>query len=174
MVLAIAVLIIVAVGYFAILHFKRSTPVGTPQVGTLTSIDGLEVVNTKAAHNAKGDYVISGEIVNNTEVERPAWLVVAEVFDGKGMLLGRARMLNGIELYTQRDYEILAKRGTNVQELKARNLQEQRSKLSPKGTVHFEITILEPPTGGVKFSANLQPFDPVQLFKEIIAEQKQP
>ena len=174
MMLAIAVLIIAAIGYFAIMRFKASEPGMSQPVSTLTSIDGLQVVNTSAAHNAKGDYVISGDIVNSTEGERSAWLVVAEVFDDKGLLLGRARMLNGIELYTHRDYEILAKRGTNVQELKARNLQEQRNKLLPKGKVHFDITIIEAPAGGVKFVANLEPFDPVQLFKEVIAEQKTP
>jgi hypothetical protein len=174
MVLAIAVLIIVAVGYMAISHFKASAPLTKEPVKTLTLIDGLQVVNTSAGHDAKGDYVISGDIVNTTDVERPAWLVVAEVFDGNGLLLGSARMLNGIELYTHRDYEILAKRGTNIQELKARNLQEQRSRLLPNGKVHFEITIIEAPDGIVKFNVNLQPFDPVQLFKEVIAEQKQP
>jgi hypothetical protein len=174
MVLAVAVLIIVAVGYMAISRFKASAPVTREPVRTLTSIDGLEVVNTLAGYDAKGDYVISGDIVNTTDEERPAWLVVAEVFDANGALLGRARMLNGIELYTHRDYEILAKRGTNVQELKARNLQEQRSRLLPKGTVHFEITIIEAPAGIVNFNASLQPFDPVQLFKEVISEQKQP
>jgi hypothetical protein len=143
-------------------------------VTTLTSIDGLEIVNTSTAYDAKGDFVISGDIVNTTDVERPAWLVVAEVFDVNGASLGKARMLNGIELYARRDYELLAKRGTNIQELKARNLQEQRSRLLPNGTVHFEITIIEPPAGIVKFAATLQPFDPVQLFKEIIEEQKQP
>jgi hypothetical protein len=174
MVLAIAVLIIAAVGYSALSHFKASTPVSQAPVGMLTSIDGLEVMNTAATYDTRGDYVISGDIVNTTDVERPAWLIVAEMFDNQGILLGRARMLNGIELYTRRDYEILAKRGTNIQELKARNLQEQRSKLLPKGTVHFEITILEAPAGGVTFNANLQPFDPVQLFNEVVAEQKQP
>lgn len=174
MVLAVAVLIIVAVGYLAISRFKAPAPVITEPVQTLTSIDGLQVLNTSAAYDAKGDYVISGDIVNTTDVERPAWLMVAEVTDANGVLLGTARMLNGIELYTNRDYEILAKRGTNVQELKARNLQEQRSRLLPNSTVHFEVTIIEAPAGIVNFNAGLQPFDPVQLFKEVIAEQKQP
>ena len=173
MVLAFAVLIIAAVGYSAISHFKTSAPVTKEPITTLTSIDGLQVVNTSAAYDAKGDFVISGDIVNTTDVERPAWLVVAEVFDGNGALLGKAKMSNGIELYTRRDYEILAKRGADIQELKARNLQEQR-RLLPNGTVHFEITMIEPPAGIMKFDANLQPFDPVQLFKEIIEEQKQP
>jgi len=174
MVLAFAVIIIVAVGYMASSRFKASAPVTKEPVATLTSIDGLQVVNTSTAYDAKGDFVISGDIVNATDVERPAWLVVADVFDGAGALLGRARMLNGIELYTRRDYDILAKRGINILELKARNLQEQRSRLLPNGKVHFEITIIEPRSGIVKFDATLQPFDPVQLFKEIIEEQKQP
>jgi predicted Zn finger-like uncharacterized protein len=174
MVLAVAVLIIAAVGYSAFSRFKTSATVTKEPVAILTSIDGLQVVNTSTAYDAKGDLVISGDIVNTTEVERPAWLVVADVFDGAGALLGRARMLNGIELYTRRDYEVLTKRGINILELKARNLQEQRSTILPNGTAHFEITIIEPPAGIVKFDASLQPFDPEQLFKEIIADQQQP
>lgn len=174
MVLAVAVLIIAAVGYFAVSRFHATAPVTNEPARAQASIDGLEVINTSAGYDAKGDYVISGDIVNNTDGERPAWLVVAEVFDANGASLGSARMLNGIELYTHRDYEILAKRGTNVQELKARNLQEQRSKLFPRGTVHFEVAIIEAPAGIMKFNASPQPFDPVQLFKELIAEQKQP
>ncbi len=170
-VLALAVLLIAAVGYLATAHFKATAPATKETVGAVMSVEGLDVVNTSAILNANGDYVVSGDIVNATKVERPAWLVVAEVFDASGRLLGRARMLNGIELYTRRDYEILAKRGANIQELKARNLREQRGKLPPASTVHFEITVLEPPEGGVKFSANLQPFDPELLFKEITADQ---
>ncbi len=174
MVLAIAILIIVAVCYAAFSHFKASTPMTRIPARLQTSVDGLQVVNTSAVHDAKGDYVISGDIVNSTDVEHPAWLLVAEVFNANGVSLGKARMLNGIELYTRRDYEILAKRGANIQELKARNLQEQRSNLLPRGTAHFEITVIEAPAGIAKHSASLQPFDPVQLFNEVISEQKQP
>ena len=174
MVLAVAFIIIVTVGYMAISRFKTSAPVTNAPVSTLTSIDGLHVRNTSAVYDAKGDYVISGDIVNTSDGERPAWLVVAEVFDAKGALLGKARLLNGVELYTQRDFGILAKRGIDVQALKTRNLQEQRSKLLPYGTVHFEIAIIEAPPAIEKFNASLQPFDPVQLFNEVIAEQKQP
>jgi hypothetical protein len=91
---------------------QSSAPVITEPVQTLTSIEGLQVLNTSAAYDAKGDYVISGDIVNATDVERPAWLMVAEVFDANGALLGTARMLNNVKYYTNRDYEILAKRGT--------------------------------------------------------------
>lgn len=71
MVLAVAVLIIAAVGYLAISRFKAAAPVPTEPVSTLTSIEGLQVLNTSADYDARGDYVISGDIVNTTDVERP-------------------------------------------------------------------------------------------------------
>lgn len=174
MVLAVAVVVIAAVGYFAIARFNAGAPATSVPVRAQTTIEGLEVVNTFGAYDVKGDYVVSGDIVNTTNDERSAWLVVAEVFDGKGALLGSARMLNGIELYTRRDYEVLAKRGINIQEQQARNPQEQRGKIIPNGTIHFEITLIEAPAGIVKYTAGLQPFDPLQLFKEGLSEQKQP
>jgi hypothetical protein len=81
-------------------------------------------------------------------------------------------MLNGKQLYTKKDYEVLEKRGLNVQELKAKNLQEPGIVIPPKGSVRFEIRFMEPPVGISSFNATLEPFDPEQLFKEMAEEQK--
>ena len=174
MVFAVVAVIAILAVYGMFSWFHVPAPSRDEPTSVLNSTEGLQVVNTTAAHNAKGDLVISGDVVNAIDQERPAWLVVAEIFDAQGKQLGRAKLLNGKELYTRRDYEILAKRGFDVQGLKARNLQDQSVKIPPKGTVHFDITIIEAPVGIANFNAVLQPFDPVQLFKEITEEQKQP
>jgi hypothetical protein len=98
---------------------------------------------------------------------------VADVYDAQNNVLTRAKMLNGKQLYTDRDYDILAKRGVDVRELKAKNLQERGSPIQPKGIVNFEIRIMEPPVGIATFNATLQKFDPLQMMKEAAEEMKQ-
>jgi hypothetical protein len=68
--------------------------------------------------------------------------------------------------------EILSKRGANIEELKMKQLQEQGVIIPAHGSVTFEIRVLEPPVGVANFNANLQPFDPVKLHKEMSEEQK--
>jgi hypothetical protein len=98
--------------------------------------------------------------------------VVAEVYDGQGVVLNKIRLLNGKQLFTRGDYEILAQRGVNVQELKTRSLQEQGTVIPPKGSVAFELRYVQPPAGIASFNASLQPFDPDRLFKEIAEDVK--
>jgi hypothetical protein len=92
--------------------------------------------------------------------------------DAQGTILMQARLVSGKQFYTRHDYEILGKRGTNVQELKTKQLQEQGVVIPARGSVSFEIRILEPPIGVADFIAKLQPFDPVKLHKEMSEEQK--
>jgi hypothetical protein len=80
--------------------------------------------------------------------------------------------LNGKQLYTRSDYDILAKRGENIQELKAGTLQDKGVAIPPKGNVAFEIRYLQPPAGIASFNAILQPFDPARLSNEIAEEAK--
>jgi hypothetical protein len=79
-------------------------------------------------------------------------------------------LLNGKQIYTRKDYDVLSKRGVNVQELKAKTLQDLGAVIPAKGSVPFEMRYVQPPVGIASFNAVLQPFDPVKLFKEIEAE----
>ncbi len=143
-------------------------------VKTVTTPDGLQIMSvTGVMDPVNGDLVVSGAVENTTDKPRPAWFVVVDVYDGQGAVLTKAKLLSGKQLYTKQDYEVLIKRGMNVQELKQKSLQEQGVVIQPKGTVNFDVRILEPPIGVASFNASLQPFDPVQLFKEIAEEQKQ-
>ena len=95
-----------------------------------------------------------------------------DVYDAQNNVLTRAKMLNGKQLYLDRDYDILAKRGADIQGLKA-SLQERGAPIPPKGIVNFEIRVMEPPIGIATFNATLQAFDPLQLMKEAAEEMKQ-
>jgi hypothetical protein len=138
----------------------------------MTSPEGLQITSASGSLDQNQDLIISGAIENTTDKERTAWYVVVHVYDAQGAVLMNSRMLNGKQLYTKRDYEVLEKRGVNVQELKAKGLQEPGVVIPPKGSVQFEIRFMEPPVGISSFNASLQPFDPEQLFKEMAEEQK--
>ncbi len=140
----------------------------------MTSTEGLQLTNTLSGFiDTNGDLVITGIVENTTDKEKPVWYLVAEVFDAQGKVLVQAKLLNGKQLYTPRDYDILAKRGVNVPDLKAKNIQERGAPLPPKGIVNFEIRIMEPPVGIATFNATLQKFDPLQMMKEAAEEVKQ-
>jgi len=140
----------------------------------MTSTEGLQMTNVPSGYiDTNGDLVISGIVENTTDKEKPVWYVVADVYDAQNNVLTRAKMLNGKQLYTAGDYDILAKRGVDVQELKTRNLQEKGSPIQPKGIVNFEIRVMEPPIGIATFNATLQTFDPLQMMKEAAEEMKQ-
>jgi hypothetical protein len=102
--------------------------------------------------------------------ERTAWYVVTEIYNAQGVVLSKIRLLNGKQIYSPSDYDILARRGVNIQELKAKNLQDKGVVIPPKGTVNFEVRCLQPPAGIASFVAQAQSFDPVQLQKEIAEE----
>jgi hypothetical protein len=138
----------------------------------IVSNEGLQILNLNGAIQSNGDLFITGTIQNTTEKERTAWYVVAEVTNSQGAVVSKIRLLNGTQIYTRSDYEILAGRGVNVQELKARNIQEKGVVIPPKGTVSFELHYLQPPAGIANFVAQAISFDPAQLQKEIAEEMK--
>ncbi len=173
-VIVLAVLLVLAgAGYGVKYYLGKVSQRVSDAVKGATAPDGLQVTNAAGAvDGGTGDLVISGAVENMTDKPKPAWYIVADVYDAQGTVLTRAKMLSGKQLHTKRDYDILIRRGANVQDLK-KKMQEQGVIIPPRGSVNFEIRIMEPPVGIASFNATLQPFDPVQLFKEIAEEQKQ-
>ncbi len=142
-------------------------------VKAVTTPEGLQINNAAGAIDpVSNDLVITGVVENTTDKPRPAWYIVAEVYDAQNVVLVKAKLVSGKQIYTRRDYEILTRRGANVQDIKKKNL-EQGATIPPRGSVNFEIRVMEPPAAVASFNATLQPFDPVQLFKEIVEDQKQ-
>jgi phage FluMu protein Com len=174
LVVLFAALIIAGLAAYGIFLYLQSSPPslqkGREAAREITSIEGLQIVNPVGSMEANGDLLITGVIENATVKERPAWYVLAVVNDAQGAELAKIRMLNGQQIFTRRDYDILAGRGVNVQELKAKVLQEKGVVIPPMGSVKFEVRYLQPPPGVTGFHAQLLPFDPVQMNKEIAAE----
>ena len=140
----------------------------------LASPEGLQVINQSGYidPNRQGDLVITGVVQNTTGVEKAAWYLVADVYDARGSVLAKARMLNGMQMFSKRDLDILAKRGENVQDLKNKMTGAQGAGLAPQGMVNFEVRIVEPPAGITSFMATLQQIDLMQLFREVAEETK--
>ncbi len=156
--------------YFYLQSPSPSLQMEKKSVNTITSIEGLQIVNPVGSMEANGDLLISGAIENATVKERALWYVLAIVNDAQGSEIAKIRFLNGKQIYTRRDYDILAGRGVNVQEFKAKSLQEKGVVIPPNGTVKFEVRYLQPSPGIASFHTQLLPFDPIQMNKEIAAE----
>jgi predicted Zn finger-like uncharacterized protein len=174
LVVLFAVLVIAGLAAYGIFLYLQSSQPSLQKVREapreITSIEGLQIVNPVGSMEANGDLLITGVIENATVKERPAWYVLAVVNDAQGAELAKIRVLNGQQIFTRRDYDILAGRGVNVQELKTKSLQEKGVVIPPMGSVKFEVRYLQPPPGVAGFHTQLLPFDPVQMNKEIAAE----
>ena len=171
-------LIILGLAGYGVFVYLRPSPTSPPSqqkkvqepAREITSIEGLQIVNPAGAMDANGDLLVTGIIENAADKERSDWYVVLEVYDAQGVVLSKLRLLNGNQIYSQRDYDILAKRGANVPELKAKILQGKGLVIPPKGKVNFEARYVQPTPGIASFIAQVVPFDRVQLNKEIAEE----
>jgi hypothetical protein len=162
---------LVAGGIYFYLQPSPAPPqMGKEAVREMTSIEGLQIVNPAGSQEPNGDLLISGVIENSTAKEKTSWYVLAVVNDAQGAELTKIGILNGKQIYTRRDYDILAGRGVNVQELKMKSLQEKGVVIPPMGSVKFEVRYLQPAPGIASFHTQVLPVDHVQLNKEIAAE----
>ena len=172
LILMAAIILLGVVGY-GVYKFMLPSIQNAGQPATeMTSIDGLSIVNPSGSVEPNGDLLITGSVENLTDKDRSAWYVIVDVYDAKGNVLNKIRLLNGKQIYSRADYDVLSKRGVNVAELKAKILQSQGVVIPAKGSVSFEMRYIQPPIGIASFNAVLQPFDPIRLFKEIAKETK--
>jgi zinc ribbon protein len=171
-VLLVAFVILGLGGVGAYLYLRSSPSAKQESQPGMVSAEGLQIVNAVGSLQENGDLLVSGELENTTDRPRDDWYIVVDVLDATGAVLHKIRMLNGKQIYTRSDYEILAKRGANVQDLKEKALQPHGVVLPPKGKAAFEMRYLQPPASIASFNATLQPFDPALLLKEITEDTK--
>ncbi len=124
---------------------------------------GLQVSNAYGYIDpATGDLVVSGSIQNTTDKPKMGWYLVTEVRDAKEAVLTTATMMNGIQLYTAKERELLAKRGTKAEDI--RKTAALRDGMIPAGgSVNFEVRVMNPPAGSAGFLPTLRAFDPATL-----------
>jgi predicted Zn finger-like uncharacterized protein len=124
---------------------------------------GLQVSNAHGYIDpATGDLIVSGSIQNTTDKPKLGWYLVTEVRDARETLLTTVKMMNGIQLYTAKERELLAKRGAKKEDLQ--KMTAVREGLIPaRGSVNFEVRVMNPPAGSAGFLPTLRAFDPASL-----------
>ncbi len=172
LVILTVIVLLVLVGTGVFFYLRSSLKTENEPISPLTSVEGLHILNASGSIEPDGDLLISGEIENTTDKQKSAWYIIVEVFDANGSVINRLRLVNGKQIFTRNDYEIMTKRGMNVNDVKARTLSEQGVVIPPKGKAAFEVRYLQPPIGVASFNASLHPFDPVRLYREIAEEAK--
>jgi predicted Zn finger-like uncharacterized protein len=139
----------------------------------MASAEGLLVANALSSWDpATGDLVLNVTIENQGDTEKKIWYLVATTRDASGAALSTAKMLTGKQIYTQRDYEIMGKRGMDIRNLQIEHMRRKDTPLAAHGTMDVELRILEPPTGIASFDAAFEPFDPLKMIQEQIEEAK--
>lgn len=172
LVILIVVILLALAGTGVFFYLRSSPKPANEPISALTSMDGLHILSASGSMEPDGDLLISGEIENTTDKQKNAWYIVVDVFDANGSVINKLRLLNGKQLFTRNDYEIMTKRGMNVKDIKAKTLAEQGVVIPPRGKVPFEVRYLQPPIGVASFNAALHPFDPVRLYRETAEEAK--
>ncbi len=171
-VLVTSIIVIMLAGAGVFYYLSSSHRTARDSTSALTSVAGLRILSAAGSMEANGDLLIAGEIENTTDREQRAWYLVVDVFDASGTVINKLRLVNGKQFFTRNDYDIMARRGMNVKEIKAQALAQQGTVIPPKGKVPFEIRYLQPPIGVASFNTTLQPFDPVRMYKEMADEAK--
>lgn len=166
-ILIVLFFILAAAGYGMFMYLQPNSQNAREVFKGVISPEGLRIASVTRSVDANHDFLIGGVIENTTNKEWADWYVVVDVYGAEGKVLDSARMWNGKQLYTMKDYEVLAKRGVDVKELRAKNLYGPGVVIPPKGTVQFEMRFMELSNSVSGFNATLQPFDPVRLYKEI-------
>ncbi len=167
---SVMLIIIGLVGYGLFTFIGPKAQKSDELLRELSSTEGLRIVSASGSADPNGDLLIACVIENSLDKERPAWYVVVDIYNTQGSLIGRIRSINGKQLYTQRDYDILSKRGMSTQEMKKKNLEDQGVTIPPKGSVTFELRYVQPLSDVSSFNAAVNPFDPVRMFKELAEE----
>jgi predicted Zn finger-like uncharacterized protein len=121
---------------------------------------GLQVSNAHGYIDpATGDLIVSGLIQNTTDKPKIGWYLVTEIRDAKESVLTTVKMMNGIQLYTAREREFLAKRGTKKEDIQ--KMSAVRDGMIPaRGSVNFEVRVMNPPAGSTGFLPTLRAYDP--------------
>lgn len=168
----VLVVLALAAGGYGIFAYLQAPQKEKATGVEMVSNTGLHIVNPAGSIDTNGDLLITGTVENIMDQERTAWYVVVDVFNAQGVVLDKVRMLNGKQIFTKKDYEAMAKRGENIQELKAKLRQQQGIVVPAKGSIPFTIRYIQPQAGIASFNASLHPFDPAKLYKEIAEDTK--
>jgi predicted Zn finger-like uncharacterized protein len=131
--------------------------------GEMLTPAGLQVSNAYGYIDpVTGDLIVSGSIHNTTDKPKLGWYLVTEVRNAKEVVLTTVKMMNGVQLFTDRERELLLKRGSKADDIQ--KMATPREGIIPaRGSVDFEVRVMNPPAGSAGFMPTLRAFDPATL-----------
>lgn len=173
--LAVLVLVLGVIGEVrTTANMKNVKDEATKAFQEMASPEGLQVTSSMASWDqTTGDLVLNVTIENTGDSEKKAWYLVSEVNDASGNILATAKMLSGKQLYSQRDYEIMGRRGVNIQVFRAEQMKQEDTPVPPHAVINVEMRVMEPPQGVASFVASFRPFDPLKILQEQMEEAAQ-
>lgn len=134
--------------------------------------DGLTIADAQGKVDEKtGDIVITGFVVNNLAAPKEGWYLEADIYDRDRKVIATISMVNGVQRFTVRQYELLAKRGDNVDELKNKLMMSfSPEAIPPGGRVQFEMRLPDPPAGASAFLPTFKKFNLSALLEDAVGQ----
>jgi hypothetical protein len=131
---------------------------------------GLQVANAHGYIDpATGDLVVSGAVQNTTDKPKLGWYLVTEVRDAKEAVLATAKMVNGVQLFSKAELDVLFKRGEKIEDIQKKLSALGEGAIPAKGSVVFEMRVLSPPAGSARFLPTLRSLDLATLVSTMQA-----
>lgn len=155
-------------------RMERATQDSVQRFQQKIAPDGLSVVDAKAYLDPEsGDLVITGTVKNALARPKAGWAIDLDIYGGDEKIVGTVSLANGIQLFSERDWGILRKRGKDVETLRAQMLLAlQSGEIPAKGNVPFEAHMMEPPQGVTGFLPRLRMFDLAATITRLSAEEE--
>lgn len=116
------------------------------------STEGLLIDHCEAHWDNNGDFIISGLVTNTTNLIKP-WFIDAKTLDKDNKVLSTAKMLDGRQLFSLKEIELLA----NVRKFPDCAIRGPERQLVPQSTSRFELRMIQPPPETVSYSLTLVP-----------------
>lgn len=165
--LAVALVAVYEIGSFAG-RMEEATGLSPQHFSGTVTPAGLQVADAQGYFEpGTGDLVIIGSIRNAMDKPKAGWYLVTEVRDDRETVLTTVKMLSGIQLHTAEEYEVLAKRGKSVEGLRNALSMAGKGIVPARGSVDFELRVINPPKGSARFLPSLKPFDPSLLADSV-------
>jgi DNA-directed RNA polymerase subunit RPC12/RpoP len=146
-------------------HYARAA---VEQAKQELSAEGLQVADQESSFNDQGDLIVTGKIVNNSKDDKQGWLLIAEMRDDGGSVIRKATLMNGMQMHSIQDAEILKKRNQPFRRPEPSD-QRKAALIKAGDSVPFEFAFLEAPKEYKEIDVVLKNFDENSM-REILTD----
>jgi hypothetical protein len=150
-------------------HFHTKTEYG--EAMKELSAEGLLLKSPDKSSDANGDLVIGGTVANTTDKDKTGWLLTAELLDEGDKVIRKATLMNGIQMHSAKEIEILRKRGQTVPGIAPAEAADKMI-IKSGDSVAFAVRFIDPPKTYKDYALKLRNLDQ-ETMKELISESLQ-